>query len=80
MKTVTEDDAIALVLLIFIVILFVIGMAKLVTQTGSDCVIHLSDGSKEEAQSCMWWSKSNTISCAGSKRYSLFAVKSWECK
>jgi hypothetical protein len=75
-----RERAIAVVLLVFIVAIVVIGFAKLVTQTGSDCVIQLSDGSVEKAESCTWWSKSNTISCAGSKRYSLFAVKSWECK
>ena len=75
-----HDHVVALILAVVAVVLLLFGVVKLTGRSRTECAIELSNGSKVEAKGCFWWNKSNTISCDNHKNYSVFAVKSWECK
>jgi hypothetical protein len=78
---INKHDLVTAVILAVVAVIFAMyGVVKLAERSRTECVIELSDGSKVEDKSCMWWNRSNTLSCADHKRYSMFAVKSWECK
>lgn len=49
-------------------------------QTITQCRIEFIDGSVTEATSCTKWRDDTSLECGNGKKYSVYAVKSWECK
>jgi len=54
--------------------------ALAIFQTKTDCIVEFIDGSKIKATSCDMWRDSTVLECGNRKSYSVYAVKSWECK
>jgi flagellar biogenesis protein FliO len=70
----------AVILAVLAVVFLLWGLMKLFERSKSDCVVELSDGTVVKTKSCISWSRTNVLSCDNHKKYSLYAVKSWECK
>lgn len=49
-------------------------------QTITQCRIEFIDGSVTEATSCDKYRDDTSLECGNGKKYSVYAVKSWECK
>lgn len=49
-------------------------------QTVTQCVVEFVDGSVTQATSCAKWRDGTSLECGKGKKYSIYAVKSWECK
>jgi hypothetical protein len=75
-----HDGIVAVILAVVAVVLLLFGLGKLFERFKSDCVVELADGTLVDAKSCLVWSKTSVLSCDNHKKYSLYAVKSWECK
>jgi len=75
-----HDGVVAVILAVVAVVLLLFGLGKLFERFKSDCVVELADGKLVDAKSCIAWSKTNVLSCDNHKKYSLYAVKSWDCK
>lgn len=63
---------------IYLLHILFIALAPYAIQT--KCVIEFADKSKVEAVSCDTWRNDTYLDCANGKRFSLYGVKSWECK
>jgi hypothetical protein len=83
MKTVIESILIVLLFVVStLVFLFLLAfiftsLPKLKPET--KCVIEFSDGSKRQASNCDMYRDSTNLDC-NEINYSMYAVKSWECK
>lgn len=49
-------------------------------QTVTHCVVSFIDGSVTQATSCTKWRDDTSLECGNGKKYSIYAIKSWECK
>jgi|LakMenEpi03Aug12_release.lakeMendotaPanAssembly.Ray.scaffolds.fasta_scaffold447128_4 hypothetical protein len=83
MKAVIESTLIVLlfvtstVVVLFLLAFIFTSVSKLKPET--KCIIEFSDGLKRQASNCDIYRDSTNLDC-NEINYSMYAVKSWECK